>query len=228
MPKKILPQNLYLEIDGTDIFPSSQVTNLGVILDETLSLDDHVNSICRKANYHLYCIGKIRHLLDERSCKTAINSLVISRLDFANSLLVGSPSILHKRLQSVQNNAARLITRTKKFDHITPVLTDLHWLPVSVRGNYKILLMVYKCLNHIAPLYLQSLLSLYAPSRSLRSSHDVTSLVKPMPKRAFGNRAFQFVAPALWNALPLNIRESPSVSSFKTNLKTYLFRNAYF
>jgi hypothetical protein len=219
---------LNITIDGVEIKPTNKVKNLGVIFDETLSFTNHVNNICHSANYHLYCIGKIRHLLDEKACKAAIISLVISRLDYANSLLYGSNDVLLKRLQRIQNNAARLITKTKKFNHVTPLLMELHWLPIHVRIEYKLLLIVYKCMNGLAPNYMASLLKKYVPTRSLRSSNDTTLLIQYRPKRtSFGGRAFKFSAPHLWNTLPAPLREINSLSNFKTSLKTYLFRKTY-
>jgi len=175
----------------------------------------------------MYCIGKIRYLLDDVSCKAAVSSLVLSRLDYANSLLVGSNGKLIKRLQLIQNNAAGLITKTKMSDHITPILSSLHWLPILVRIEFKLLLIIYKCLNNQCPNYLQSLVSVYVPARSLRSSQDSCCLTKGIPQRSYGKRAFAFAAPPLWNALPLSIRISPSVQSFKSSLKTHLFRRTY-
>ena len=223
---KLLPTELHLTIDGTDIHPTDHVRNHGNIFDKNLSLSDHVNSICRTANYHMYCIGKICYLLDDVSCKAAVSSLVLSRLDYANSLLIGSNGKLIKRLQLIQNNAARLIT-TKMSDHITPILSSLHWLPILVRIEFKLLLIIYKCLNNQCPNYLQSLVSVYVPARSLRSSQDSCCLTKGIPQRSYGKRAFAFAAPPLWNALPLSIRISPSVQSFKSSLKTHLFRRTY-
>ena len=103
----------------------------------------------------------------------------------------------------------------------------LHWLPISARVQYKILLIVYKCLHGLAPEYLVSLLSMYKPVRVLRSSQDTTRLITPVSNRTFGDRAFSFCAPRLWNALPPTIRESPSVDCFKSCLKTYLFKQSY-
>jgi hypothetical protein len=111
--------------------------------------------------------------------------LVTSRLDYANSLLVGSYSTLVKRLQLVQNNAARLITKTRRSEHITPVLKALRWLPVSVRAEFKIILIVFNCLNGNAPAYLKSLLQIYVPSRRSRSSKQTNQLVIPTSSRVF-------------------------------------------
>ena len=114
-------------------------------------------------------------------------------------------------------------TFTGKFDHITPVLIDLHWLPVYYRVIFKLLLLTYKALNGLAPCYLSDLLSYRSSCYSLRSVTNKL-LVEPRAKlTTYGFRSFSFAAPRLWNRLPLNIRSCSSVSSFKSRLKTFLF-----
>ncbi len=131
------------------------------------------------------------------------------------------------RLQAVQNAAARLLTRTSKRAHITPVLADLHWLPVHFRIHFKILVLTFRALHGQAPAYISELLEFYNPSRSLRSSGQCL-LVTPYTRfKTRGDRAFQAVAPRLWNALPLPLRTLTSVESFKKQLKTLFFRQAF-
>ena len=128
-----------------------------------------------------------------------------------------------KKLQYVQNTAARIITRTRKFDHITPVLCDLHWLPVSYRFVFKILLLVFKSLN-LSPSYLADRLSYRSHSRNLRSSSRQLLEQPRSFTKTYGDRAFSVCAPIFVNSLPLDVRKSPSLTSFKKGLKTYLFR----
>ena len=111
--------------------------NIGVLFDSTCCLNDHVNTICQNINYQLYSIGKIRKYLDKPTTEKMINSAVTSRLDYCNSPLYGINGYLVSQLQRCQNNAARIVSLRCKFDHITPVLKDLHWLPVEYRINYK-------------------------------------------------------------------------------------------
>ena len=131
------------------------------------------------------------------------------------------------RLQLVQNAAARLLTNTRKYDHITPILASLHWLPVRFRIHLKILLFAFKALNGLAPPYLSELLKPYTPSRSLRSA-DQRFLATPRTRlKHRGERAFAVAAPKLWNTLPLHIRQTTSLCLFKTLVKTHLFYLAF-
>ena len=122
----------------------------------------------------------------------------------------------------------QLINCKRKFDHVTPLLIELHWLPVRQRNVFKILLYTFKGLHGVNPMYLTELISLYIPRRALRSA-DQLLLEQPTHKfKSIGLRAFSVCAPYLWNSLPFEIKSSASVSIFKAKLKTYLFRQAYF
>ena len=156
-----------------------------------------------------------------------IHSLVISRLDYGNGLLYGVPDKLLDKLQRVQNVAARVVVKASRYDHITPILKSLHWLPIRYRTEYKLLLLTFKALHHLAPSYLTDLLQLYHPTRTLRSSSDSLLTARCARLRNYGDRAFCVAAPKLWNDLPLNIRECGSVHSFKRLLKTYFFKRAF-
>ena len=131
------------------------------------------------------------------------------------------------RIQLIQNAAARLLTRTNRRCHITPVLASLHWLPIRFRVDFKVLVLTYRALHGQAPNYLSDLVSHYLPKRALRSAEQGLLIVPKTKRRTKGDRAFQFVAPSLWNALPLALRSSPSVDIFKKNLKTLLFVKAF-
>ena len=130
------------------------------------------------------------------------------------------------RLQKLQNSTARLVVKSKLRDHITPVLEKLHWLPVKKRIDFKILCITYQCIYGNAPAYLKESIPRYTPARSLRSDGQVLlklPSVDDTNKVKYGKRSFQNSAPKLWNSLPAEIKSSKNISTFKKNLKTYLF-----
>ena len=127
---------------------------LDVIFDSTCCLGAHIAKLCRSINFNLYSVGKRRKYLDGPTAEKMINATVTSRLDYCNSLLYRAKQSHIDRLQCFQNNAARIISKRRKFDHISPVLRELHWIPVEHRISYKILLLTYKALNGHAPQYL--------------------------------------------------------------------------
>jgi len=147
---------------------SNEVRNIGVWFDETLNMEKHISITCKSAFYHLRNIASIRKFISSKDCETLIHAFITSKIDYCNSLLSGLPAQQLKKLQHVQNSAARLLTLSTKHEHITPVLQDLHWLPVSERINYEIILLTFKTLNNLAPKYLKELLYYYTPKRQLR------------------------------------------------------------
>ena len=154
--------------------------------------------------------------------------IITSRIDYCNSLLCGTNDFILRKLQRLQNSCARLLTSTPRFDHITPILIDLHWLPISQRVVFKILIITFKCIHGLLPFYLNELLSFYEPSRDFRSN-NVSLLNVPFTRSHFlYSTAFTFAAPRLWNQLPFNIRSAQSLSVSKSKLKTLLFNRAYF
>ena len=200
------------------------IANLGAVFDSSLNMSAQVSKMVKTASFHLRNIGRVRKRLTTDATKKVVQSLVISRLDYCNALLCGVSDQSLSRLQRVQNNAARLITKTSRRDHITPILVQLHWLPIRVRIDFKILLLVYKTLHGKAPKYICDLLNDYQPRRQLRSmANDL--LEEPKANLvSSGDRAFSVYAPRLWNKLELNIRQSDSVESFKSKLKSHLFQ----
>ena len=134
-----------------------------------MNMSAHVSKVIKSANYHRRNIGKIRKFLNTDTTKSAIVSLVTSRLDYCNGLLCEITDELLCRLQKIQNNAARVVSGSKKHDHITPV-KDLHWLPIRKRIEFKILRLTFKCMQGCAPLYSRELLVKQAITRTLRSN----------------------------------------------------------
>ena len=179
--------------------PTSSARNIGAVFDDTMSFEEHVNELCRTAFYHIRNISRIRPCLSIDSTKTLVHALVTSRLGHCNSLLYGLPDYLIQRLQYVMNAAAKVITCKRKFDHVTPLLIELHWLPVRQRIVFKILLYTLKALHGATPTYQTELISPYVPRRSLRSA-DQLLLEQPTHKlKLIGLRAFSVCTPYLCN-----------------------------
>ncbi|KAK0143573.1 ATP-binding cassette sub-family G member 5 [Merluccius polli] len=182
---------------------STTVRNLGVIFDQDLSFNSHIKQTSRTAFFHLRNITKIRRILSKTDAEKLIHAFVTSRLDYCNSLLSGCPNKSIKTLQLIQNAAARVLTGTRKRDHISPVLASLHWLPVKFRIEFKILLLTYKALHGQAPSYLKELIVPYYPTRTLRSLNAGLLVVPIVSKSRTGARAFSYQAPLQWNQLPV-------------------------
>ena len=212
----------------SDISFSSAAHNLVVIFDSELALKEQVNKLCQLTYLEIRRIGSIRQYLSVEATKTLVSSLVLSRLDYCNAFLAGSPQVLLDKIQRVINCSARLIYKASKFAHITPLLFDLHWLPISSQIQYKIALTCFHIIFGSAPPYLSELLHLYSPSRSLRSVSDTQIFCVPrVCRKTLGERSFQYIGPAIWNSLSFSIRHATSLSSFKSKLKTHLFSSAY-
>ena len=163
--------------------------------------------------------------LDQNTTEILLPTFFSSKLDNCNALLFGLPKYQLNKLQLIQNTAARIATLTKKYDHVTPVLIKLHWLPVHFRIIFKVNLLVYKGLNGLASGYISDLLSYKTCSRSLRSSSQ--KLLDVPKSRTYGDRAFEVAAPRLWNSLPFHLRTISNINIFKNQMKTYPFKLAY-
>ena len=167
----------------------------------------------------------VRFLPPAQHCSSL--SLVTSKIDHYNLLLSGPRQDQVRKLPYVQKSAARLLTGSRKHEHITPELRDLHWLPIHERIRFKSLLMTFKCFNQLAPSYLSDLLIHYRPSRTLLSSDKELLVQLRCHLKTYRERAFYFIAPKLWNTLPLIIKRCKSAESFKSTLKTHIFRDYF-
>ena len=158
-------------VSDSAVAPAAMARNLGVLFDENMTLLPHINA-CKTAFYYIY-ITRIRKYLSVETTRTLLHAVVIGRLDYCDSLLYGLPMKSMSKLQRVQNAAARLITNTPRYDHITPVLRSLQWLPVKERVTFEILTLSFKAIHGLAPDYIQRLVTLQFPSRySLRRNNE--------------------------------------------------------
>ena len=182
-------------------------------------MDVHINSVCRNTHFHLRNIGSIRHLLTKSAVAQIVHALVTSRLDYCNSLLYGIPDTRLQRLQRIQNIVCRIVCRAPKQVHVTPLLKELHWLQIEDRVTFKILLLTYRALNNLAPWYLSELVKFYCPTKNLRSAKQLQLVVPTTRLKTIGDRCFEAAAAKEWNLLPFEIKQSESLTSFKTNVK---------
>lgn len=193
--------HLSLEIEGLTVKPVTSVKNLGVNFDSIMAMDSHINYLCKISYFQLRNISQIRRYLTYDATALLINGLITSKLDYCNSLLFGLTESQTSKIQKVQNTAARVLTKTSKFEHITPILSNLHWLPIKARIEFKIIFLTFKTLHGMAPTYLCDLIQRYEPRRSLRS-RDSYTLQIPRIKTTYGERSFSWAASKLWNNLP--------------------------
>ena len=134
-----------------------------------------------------------------------------------NSLLSGLPASTVNILQRVRNAAARLICNLKPCEHVTASLKQLHWLSVKQRVQYKLCMIMYTIHFGLVPLYITELVITVAAQTScpgLRSA-DTTNYVQPLRRTKFGERAFSYAGPAVWNLLPDDLHRTPMINSFK-------------
>ena len=171
--------------------------NLGVNFDQAMQLDTHIKSVTRTCFFHLRNIAKLRSVVSHSDLEMIIHAFVSSRLDYCNSVLTCLNKTPLDRLQFIQNTAARLLTRSSRRCHITPVLASLHWLPVVFRVQFKVLVLTFRALHGQAPAYLTDLLKPYTPSRNLRSADKGLLIIPRTNLVTKGDRAFQAIAPRL-------------------------------
>ena len=217
-----------IELGDSTIKFAKSLKNLGVTIDENLSFREHIKNIAKSTFISLQNLKPIRNHFSKQSFEVIIHAFITSKLDYCNSLFSGLPSSTIRPLQLIQNYAARLILRRSRFSRATPLLYELHWLPIRYRIDFKILLLTYKSQNLLAPKYLSDLLKPANRLNSLRNSNDNTILhIDYTNHVTMGDCAFSIYAPKLWNQLSTSLRHSRSISLFKSNLKTYLFAIAF-
>ncbi len=161
---EVLKVNAYIDSRGETA--KNQVNNFGVILETDLSFSSHVKAVTRSAYYHLKNIARIRSFVCSQDLEKLVHAFITSRVDYCNGLLAGFPKKTVRPLQLIQNAAARILTRTRKSEHIT-ILRSLHWLPFRI--DFKVLLLVYKSLNGQGPKYITDMVTEYKPNRAPKS-----------------------------------------------------------
>ena len=214
------------KILGCDTIPVNHVKNLGFYFDSFFNFHHHISQISKSCFYHIRDLRRIRKHLSLPTATALANALVCSRLDYCNSLFSGIHKCDLNRLQRIQNCLARVVTKAPRFSSSLPLLKSLHWLPIEARIKFKICLLTFKALTTDQPAYLRQLLTIRQSGRNLRSdSHINLSVPKYYSKSS--SRSFSVIGPKEWNLLPLSIKQSESVSNFKSKLKTHFFKSTY-
>ena len=193
-------------------------------------MNAHVSNIARTCNFELRRLASIRRFLKSTATATLVSAFALSRIDYCSSLLFGSTHDVISHLQRIQSYAARVILRLPKSSSITAHLKSLHWLPVKVRSTYKIACLCYHCHSSTAPSYVAEMLHRKPSHTRIARSSSYTMPLLNWPahrKATLGDLSFSFASSSVWNSIPNDVRCAPSLSSFNSRLKTYLFRSAY-
>ena len=207
---------------------TNKAKNLGVVFDNELNMSKHVSKIVQTCNLQLINMWRIASKLNRKQKTLLVNTLIHSRVDYCNALLLGLREADMKRLQILQNSATRFIHGQRSRRGVTELRKKSHFLPVKRRIEYKVCLMAYNALNERAPIYMTEMLKKRKPKfKRLRVDEDETRLEEYHCKYKVTEKAFSIAAPKIWNRLPKAIRNSDSVVTFKKHLKTYLFGLAY-
>ena len=227
-PKKYKLDVSHISIGQEDVNFTNAAKNLGFYIDEDLSMDCHITNLSRAIYLEIRRLQQISKFVSESCLKTLAASFILSRLDYCNALYKNLNKCQIQKIQKLQNFAAKVVLSKSIYDHVTPCLIELHWLPVSFRVDYKIAVITFKCLHGLAPVYLSELIEEYQPIRNLRSSS--LKLLKPKVTKfkRLGHKSFAYSAPSVWNSLPLFLRNESSLEVFKKNFKTHFFKEAFY
>ena len=236
-----------IKVGNCSVKAVDSVRDLGAYLDSHMSMGAHIDAKCRIAFMHLYNLKRVRKYLTREACETLVHSLIFSHIDYCNSLLCDIPQYQLNKFQRIQNMAAKLIFQQPKFSHVTPLLKELHWLPVKYRIRFKLLLLTFKGIHKIAPVYITEMFVVKSNGYASRSSVSIDDInftngqidgdirsteviylsVPKTTRVTFQARSLKVSGPSLWNALPTQLRQESDLDNFKKLLKTYLFRCAY-
>ena len=215
--------HITIGMSSENIVPIEHVRNLGFFMDKLFKNTTHINKLYSSLCHQLKNIQNIRGKLDFEAAKTVVQALILSKLDYFNSLSVETPECHLSWLQYIQNMTCRVVWNLRKYDHVTASMKSLHWLRVWECISYKIACLVHQCKVRSAPQYLVDLLPIAAHNHSLRSSTS-GNLQTAKCKTSLAKEG-SFCSPGLkiWNSIPPNIWAEKSRDSFRKNLKTSLW-----
>ena len=208
---------------GKDIHPAQSVKDLGVISDPTISFDNHICTVS-SCLWKLSQISCIKFVFDKQLLETIINALFFSKLHYCSSVWSSTSACNIRKLLYVQNFAARTICNVKKYDHISPVLRNLRWLPVKTQLYCRDATLTFKCMTDQAPEYLTSMY-ITRGSVSGRITRNFQRLNIPLFKTATGQKTFYYKSVSIWNKLDPSLKLCKSPASFKRALKNVFRMN---
>ena len=205
---------------------SSFASNLGFVFDRNLSMHEHIKCLSSSCSYQLRQLRLIRNSINKKTIESLVHAFIHSRIDYCNSLFYGASKKSVLMLQSIQNRAAKVVVGGLRFDHVSPILLNLHWLPVHKRILFKIGTLMYKCVNGYAPDYLINKFRAKdaIPQRYRLRSDCLNFLIVPTTRLVIGSRNFAVYGPVVWNSFPDFLRQPGlSYAQFRKYLKTFLF-----
>ena len=211
---------------GKELEPVKAARDLAVTLDSNLTYNEHIVSTVSSCMSRLGQINRVKHIFNKHALIIIINALVFSKLFYCSSVWSNTTQTNLDKLQAVQNFACRILSGAKKFDHITPLLKDLRWLPIRQQLYFRFAVLVFKCMTSCAPEYLTSKL-VGRSAVSTRNTRNSQLLNIPLFRTASGQRTFQYRATSLWNELQPALKLSPSVTEFKCLLRQKLLNDCF-
>ena len=223
MLKKV-PDGFCVTLLEKELSPVPSAKDLGVQVDETLSYDEHITNTVSACLARLCQINRVKYIFDTQTLLNIINALVFSKLYYCSSVWSNTSNKNILKLQSVQNFVARIVSGARKYDHITLVLKELNWLPVSSMLSLRDAILAFKCVKGLAPSYLADKFATRSSVHSV-NSHNKHKLSLLRYKSAAGQRTFFYRAVTLWNSLPCSVTDNITLTGFKRDLKENLLTN---
>ena len=208
---------------GEVITPTTNAKDLGLTLDSYLTYDYHIKNVVSSCMAKLCQINRVKDSFDRDSLRLIINALVMNKLYYCSTVWSNTSATNIKKLRAVQNFACRILTNTGRYDHVTPALRAIRWLPVEEHLKYRETLITYKCMNGLAPPYLSKLFIKRNEIHDLNTRNN-KALHIPQHKTVSGQRTFYYRAVKLWNDLDEDLKKLPW-KSFKTKLKNKMLNN---